>query len=112
VLAAHVVPLRMRHRVGIGDGGQPTLARAIRAHGNFIEHAPLLLLIAQLSRALPATGLHAAGAVIVIGRALHACGLSQTAGTARCRSLGTALGRTAIITLPLVLIHRGLVAGA
>ena len=49
LLGLRVVALRQRHRVGIGDGGQPPLARAIRVHGNLVETAPLALLLLQLS---------------------------------------------------------------
>ncbi len=111
-LAARVVRLRRQHRVGIGDGGQPALARAIRAHGNLVESAPLtllLLLIAELSQALTATWLHAAGALIVIGRALHALGLSRSAGTSFGRSVGTALTWLALLGLALALIARALI---
>jgi uncharacterized membrane protein YecN with MAPEG domain len=110
-LAARIVRLRLQLRVGIGDGGQPVLARAIRAHGNLIEHAPLmllLLLVAELSKALPAAGLHATGGVIVLGRALHAFGLTRSAGTSPSRFLGTALTWLALIGLALALIARAL----
>ena len=113
-LAARIVRLRMRHRIGIGDGALPVLARAIRAHGNLIEHAPLvllLLLVAELSGALPAVGLHLAGGVIVAGRALHALGLSRSAGSSPGRFLGTALTWLAIVGLALVLIGRALAGG-
>ncbi len=113
-LAARVVRLRMRLRIGIGDGGHPELGRAIRAHGNLIEHAPLLLLlllIAELSHALPAGGLHAAGLVILLGRALHAFGLSRSAGTSPGRFLGTVLTWVAFLGLALALIGRALAVG-
>jgi len=113
-LAARVVRLRRHYRVGIGDGGQPVLARAIRAHGNLIEYAPLLLLlllIAELSQALTATWLHVAGGLIVVGRALHAFGLSRSAGTSLGRSLGTALTWLALLGLALVLFARALIGG-
>jgi len=110
-LAARVVRLRWRLKVGIGDGGQPVLARAIRAHGNLIENAPLvllLLLLAELCGALPPAGLHAAGGVIVLGRLLHAVGLSRSAGTSPGRFLGTALTWLALLGLALALIARAL----
>ena len=110
-LAARVVRLRIRLRVGIGDGGQPVLARAIRAHGNLIENAPLmllLLLLAELSQALSATWLHAAGVVIVVGRLLHAAGLTRSGGTSPGRLIGTVLSWIALLGLALALIARAL----
>ena len=111
-LAARVVRLRRQYKIGIGDGGQPVLARAIRAHGNLIEYAPLLLLlllIAELSHALTATWLHAAGTLIVASRALHAFALTRGSGTSPARSLGTAITWVALLGLALVLIARALI---
>jgi uncharacterized membrane protein YecN with MAPEG domain len=113
-LGGRVVRLRQQHRVGIGDGGQPALARAIRAHGNLIENAPLLLLlllVAELSHALPAAGLHAAGTVIVLGRALHAFGLSRSAGTSIGRLVGMILTWSVLAALALAVIFHGLAVG-
>lgn len=33
---------RLRTGIGIGDGGQESLALAVRRHGNLTENAPLL----------------------------------------------------------------------
>jgi uncharacterized protein len=110
-LAARVARLRMRLRVGIGDGGHPELGRAIRAHGNLIENAPLLLLlllIAELSHALPTGALHAAGTMIVAGRALHAAGLSRSGGTSPGRFAGMLLTWLAFLGLALALVARAL----
>lgn len=45
-LAGRVSQLRMRHKVQWGDGGNPAVLRAVRAHGNTAEHAPIFLLLA------------------------------------------------------------------
>ena len=45
VLSGRVIKQRLKHQVGLGDGGQPALVRAIRVHGNFIENVPLALLL-------------------------------------------------------------------
>ena len=44
-LTINVILSRVRTGVDAGDGGVATLAQAIRAHANFIEQAPLALLI-------------------------------------------------------------------
>jgi len=101
VLAVPVSRLRTRLGVGLGDGGQPALARAIRAHANLAEWGTpvlLLLLIAELNRA-PTLLLHGAGIALVAGRLLHAAGLSRHAGTSFGRFAGTALTWLVLIVL-------------
>lgn len=92
-LAARVIRLRVRHRVGIGDGGQPDLARAIRVHGNFVEYTPLgLLLILLIELAGYAPWLvQTLGGALVAGRLLHALGLSRSSGESMPRLIGMVL---------------------
>lgn len=81
-LILRIVRLRWKLSIAIGDGGNRVVMRAIRAHGNFIETAPwgiLLLLLLEMTN-FPALGLHIFGATLVLGRALHAWGLSRHAG--------------------------------
>ena len=55
------------------------LLERIRAHGNFIEWVPwvlLIILIAELSQA-PNGFVHASGALLVLGRILHPFGLKR-----------------------------------
>ena len=109
-LGARVARLRMRHRVGLGDGGIAELAQAIRAHGNLVEYAPLallLLLIAELSSAAPPAALHAAGIAILAGRVLHAAGLTRSPNRSTGRFLGSLLTWLAVVCLGLLLIVRG-----
>lgn len=81
-LILRIVRLRWKLSIAIGDGGDRTLMRAIRAHGNFIETAPwgiLLLLLLEMADA-PDWGLHIFGGALLLGRVLHAFGLSRYAG--------------------------------
>lgn len=103
VLAASVSRRRRQFKVGLGDGGNAGLARAIRVHGNAVEWllpALLLLLVAELNRAAPLF-LHAAGLAIVVGRVLHAAGLSRTAGVSFGRFAGSAISWFAVLVLAL-----------
>jgi uncharacterized membrane protein YecN with MAPEG domain len=89
-LATRVVLLRRRLRVGLGDGGQSPLQQAVRVHGNAVEWALpvlLLLLVAELNRASPLL-LHAAGIALVVGRVLHAAGVSARPGASFGRLYG------------------------
>lgn len=72
-LSINVVRNRRRAKVSLGDGGNPTLQRAIRAHGNLVEYAPwilLLMTLVELQGASPYI-LHIQGSLLVIGRVSH-----------------------------------------
>jgi len=100
VLALRVVRLRWKFRVGLGDGGEKAMIRAIRIHGNATEHVPialLLLLVAELNQTGP-TLLHACGAVLVVARVLHALGLGKSAGASWQRAAGT-IGTVGVIVV-------------
>ena len=92
LLAWLVVRARWRYKTSLGVGTEPGMERAVRAHANFIEYVPLalvLLLLAELN-GLPAALLHAAGALLLASRALHAWGLSRVSGRSFGRFYGTA----------------------
>lgn len=93
VLLARISRHRHGQRIGLGDGGDLVLNRKIRVHGNFIEHAPIaLLLLALLELAgLPAAWLWGFGSALLLGRVMHAIGLSRTGGYSVGRFFGTAL---------------------
>ena len=102
-LALPVSRLRMSARVGIGDGGHPDLARAIRVHANAVEWVvPLLLLmlVAELNRA-PALLLHACGIALLVARLLHAYGLRRTSGRSTGRMVGAGVTYLTLIVLAL-----------
>ena len=69
-LAIRIIRLRWKLRVGIGDGGDKAMSRAIRVHGNATEHVPIalmLMLVAELNHATPML-LHACGIVLVVAQ--------------------------------------------
>ena len=101
ILAARISGLRHKLKIGIGDGGDRLLERAIRAHGNAVEWglpAIVLLLVADLNRA-PAVLLHLCGLAIIVGRVLHAFGLSRAGGHSFGRFSGSALSWGAVAVL-------------
>jgi uncharacterized protein len=79
-LSARVIGQRRAQRVEIGDGADRELLRRVRVHGNFVEYAPLALVLMGLAEGLGAPKLlvHALGLSLLIGRTIHAYGLSQT----------------------------------
>ncbi|MGN6312976.1 MAG: MAPEG family protein [Rhodanobacteraceae bacterium] len=106
VLALRVMSLRHRHRVGFGSGSEESLGRAIRAHANAVEYLPialLLLLILELDQTR-AWLLHVFGIVLIVGRILHAIGLSTHAGSSFGRFVGTALTMLVIFAMAILLL--------
>lgn len=92
-LALLVVRTRVLTKTDLGDGGNPLMLRAIRAHANNVEYVPmalLLLAVAEMSYA-PVWLLHVLGLALTGGRIAHAAGLYQTSGASAGRLAGTIL---------------------
>jgi len=100
-LALNVVRLRLGRRIPLGMGEGATLEQPVRVHGNFTEYAPtflILLLLAELGGA-STWFLHLAGAAFLIGRLLHAYGLSTVRARSFGRFYGSAISWTSIMVL-------------
>lgn len=87
LLAMNVSRLRIRERVANGDGGQVSLKKAIRAHGNGVEHLVVVGLQVVALEACGAPGPVLATLVITftVSRYLHA--YSMLASRFRLRQL-------------------------
>ena len=98
-LIANVIRIRQREGVGLADGGNDDLHRAIRIHGNFIENVPLCLIVIAMVEATghPAVLVHALGLAMLIGRFAHYHGLSSGAGKTPGRTIGMVLTFTVYI---------------
>ncbi|MGH7292344.1 MAG: MAPEG family protein [Myxococcota bacterium] len=92
-LAGLVVRARGSENVIFGDGANVVVLQRIRVHGNFTEYVPialLLMLVLELNGASPLV-MNGLGASLVIGRLLHAFGLTSSTGTSVGRFVGTIL---------------------
>ena len=78
-LSFRIIGLRRNFKVALGDGGHPSLLRAIRVHANFAEYAPfaLLLIFFVESRLAPVGFIHFLGLLLLIARLMHAWGVGQ-----------------------------------
>ena len=96
ILSVRVILTRRQERVPVGDGGNPRLCRVIGVHNNFAQYVPFALLLMTFVELAPAPILlvHVLGLLLLVGRILHAWGLSRE--NFRLRSAG--------ITLTLVVI--------
>lgn len=76
LLTLNVGRMRTRKKISLGDGGDPDMIAAIRAHGNLIEFAPLcLLLIWLLNGPYGHRTIAVMGIVLLVARVLHAGGM-------------------------------------
>lgn len=106
VLSIRVIGRRRSGHVAIGYGGNPALERAARVHANFAEYAPLglLLLLLVESCGYPRWLVHAAGIALVLGRLVHAWGVSRADEDFRLRATGMAFTLTTLGVLSLLLL--------
>jgi uncharacterized membrane protein YecN with MAPEG domain len=99
----------MRNKVSIGDGGDPILLRRIRAHGNFSEYVPLILImlgILELNH-LPFYALHIIGLTLLIARLLHGYAFSFTESFKFGRLWGAVLTFILLLVCGLLCIYQG-----
>lgn len=109
-LSLRVSRLRILHQIGIGHGGVRELEQAIRTHGNFMEYVPLALILLLAAHTLDADPwlILVGSASLVVGRVLHALGLSQTGGRTHARTVGTILTYGVIALMALTCIAYGI----
>ena len=77
ILAFRVSMGRSKHKVYMGDGGNPDMIVLIRTHANFVEYVPLMLVLLGLLEFGGAnrTALMVGAAVLVVARISHAIGM-------------------------------------
>lgn len=99
-LTFRTIANRIRAQVSIGSAGDKQLERAIRAHGNFAEFVPLALVLVFLLEMQigQSVWIHALGVMLVVGRLLHAFGVSQVKENLRFRQVGMVLTLAVIIS--------------
>jgi hypothetical protein len=98
-LSVRTLRLRKRLQIGIGDGGNPQLLRAMRVHSNFAEYVPLCLVLLLLveGQGAPALLVHGLCVGLLVGRVSHAFGVSQPKEDYRFRIFGMASTFTVLV---------------
>jgi len=105
-LSVRTLRLRRRLRIAVGDAGDKTMLRAMRVHANFAEYVPLTLLIlhfAEAGGAMPVL-VHLLCGALVVGRIVHAYGVSRRQEDFRFRVLGMSLTFCALIAAALLVL--------
>ncbi len=93
ILVLRVVRMRIKNKIGLGDGGIPELHQSIRTHGNFTEIVPILLILMVIMEQslFSPLFLHLFGIGVVLSRLLHFMGLKESSFRSWGRTSGTIL---------------------
>lgn len=97
-LAIRVGQVRTKEKVLIGDGGNENVIRRMRAHANFVEFTPfILILVGAIEMSLgTSTWLWAVALIFLGGRILHAFGMD---GFMPGRMIGTIITMVSLLGL-------------
>lgn len=91
LLKGNVGYLRIKHGVALGNGGTGPVYRALRAQGNTVEDVPIVLIGLVMLALLdaPVWLIHALGALLLVGRLMHAVGITLAGKYRRAWQGGT-----------------------
>lgn len=92
-LSWHVIRYRRGHGISVGDHDDKVMLKRMRVQANFVEYAPLGLLLLLMSELIgaPALALHGLGLMLLAGRVSHAIGFGATPQKIPFRILGMVL---------------------
>ncbi len=110
-LSARVIRLRRSEKVGVGDGDNKLVLRAMRVHANFAEYTPFALLLIAFAESLGTAPwlVHGLGIALIIGRVSHAYGLSRTPEVFKFRVRGMVITFTVIGIAALACLYGSLI---
>lgn len=105
-LSFRALLLRRRKGFAIGMSDDPELIRATRVHSNFAEYVPLSLILFYFleARTTDPIVIHILCIALIIGRLVHAYGVSQVNENFRLRVAGMFLTLGALISASIRLL--------
>ena len=111
VLGFQVSRLRRGNRVLFGDGDNRELRSAIRAHANFAEYVPIIVLMVALLEmsGTPALRVHLLMGTLLVARLLHPLGMyvgPRTLTFQICRVGGISLTLMALVAAAVMMLSR------
>jgi uncharacterized protein len=105
-LSLRVIGARREAGIALGDGGDRGLQRRQRVHANFAEYVPFALILMFLTEqgGAPTPIIHGIGLMLLVGRTIHAVGVSGDPERMAMRVVGmgltfAALGTGALVNL-------------
>jgi len=107
-LMIRVGQVRTSEEVSVGDGGNDKVIRRMRAHANFGESTPLVLILLGLVEMSSGAGvspfwLWAVGGLFILGRIAHGLGMDD-GGLAKGRFIGTIVSMLTLLGLAIYAI--------
>jgi uncharacterized membrane protein YecN with MAPEG domain len=110
-LTAWVIAGRGQYKVIHGDGGNDQLSKRIRAHANFVEYVPLILLLIGFLEASGGNRAVVRGMLIalLVARVLHPFGMVAKVNSIQqfaCRGLPAIITFTVLLVASLLLMMR------
>lgn len=110
VLAYRVSGARVKTKIMTGTGEDEGLYNASRAHITNVEYTPIILIGLVMLHLLSGSiyVIHLAGALLTIGRILHAIGVSKTGQSSPPRLVGTLLTWIALLVAGLACLYYAL----
>jgi hypothetical protein len=110
-LALNAALTRGRTKVLLGDGGNETMLRAMRAHANNVEYVPLTLVMLLALALLQSSVLvlHIVGLCLFLGRVAHGLGLATKSGISAGRGIGILLTLIAMLVAIVFLLMKAFV---
>ena len=107
-LSVNVIRFRRGNRIPLGDAGNADLMGRVRAQGNFVEYAPMGLVLMVLAEMAGTSALwmHMVGICLLAGRLVHAWHMTFAPKKYVLRPIGitltfAALGLAAALALPM-----------
>lgn len=102
--------IRMSQKISVGDGGNELLMRRMRAQANFMEQAPITLLLFGL---VEATGhgswwIAPLGAAFIIGRVCHGFGMDGNFSAGRPIGMATGILSQAVLAVVAIMAVFGI----
>lgn len=110
ILTVRVIQQRGSSGINLGDGGDTTLIRRIRAHANFVEYVPISLVLLGLleTQGLGNLWLHLMGAGLLLGRLLHGYAFAFTDHSPIGRTGGIALTLLSMTSMAIACLWFGI----
>ncbi|MEP0176550.1 MAG: MAPEG family protein [Paraglaciecola sp.] len=103
-LSALVVRGRFKKQIPLGDGGDFHFQQVVRAHGNFTEYTPIVLILLFVAEVNGSNSilLHCAGSALLFGRVIHSFGLRRHTGPSWQRVSGMLMTFLSLVILSIL----------